>query len=64
MLLLSLQQSEPKQVHIVLNISCMIYSILIYLFIGLPLDVSFHIFYLNFLQYIYLMVHCYDQHED
>ena len=64
MLLLSLQQSEPKQVRIVLDISYMIYSILIYLFIGLLLDVSLHIFYLNFLQYIYLMVYCYDQHED
>ena len=64
MLLLSLQQFEPKQVCIVLDISYMIYSILIYLFIGLLLDVSLHIFYLNFLQYIYLMVYCYDQHED
>ena len=64
MLLLSLQQFEPKQVRIVLDISYMIYSILIYLFIELLLDVSLHIFYLNFLQYIYLMVYCYDQHED
>ena len=64
MLLLSLQQFEPKQVCIVLDISYMIYSILIYLCIGLLLDVSLHIFYLNFLQYIYLMVYCYDQHED
>ena len=52
MLLLSLQQFEPKQVCIVLDISYMIYSILIYLFIGLLLDVSLHMFYLNFLQYI------------
>ena len=64
MLLLFLQQSVPKHVGIVLHISYMIYSVLFYLFIGLLLEVSFHILYLNFLRYIYLIVYCYVQHED